>query len=93
MECGRYLDKILVDTLDHKAGFPLAIVFIQSNVFHRKQQEVGLDPTFFTLKVASFEKICKWKTGLIGQANGSTVVYLSAEANAGPFKGQFPLVY
>ena len=38
-------------------------------------------------KVASFEKISKWKTGLIGQANRSKVVYLSAEPNAGPFKG------
>ena len=26
-------------------------------------------------KVASHEKNCKWKTGLIGQANGSKVVY------------------
>ena len=38
------------------------------------------------------EKICKWKTGLINQANKSKVVYLSADANAGPFKGQFLLV-
>ena len=30
-------------------------------------------------KVASYEKIRKWKTGLIGQANGSEVVYLSAD--------------
>ena len=43
-------------------------------------------------KVASHEKICKWKTGLIGQANGSEVVYLSADPNAGPVKGRFPLV-
>ena len=43
-------------------------------------------------KVASYEKICKWKTGLIGQANGSKVMYLSADANAGPFKDRFPLV-
>ena len=42
-------------------------------------------------KVASYEKIRKWKTGLIGQANGSKVVYLSADPNAGPFKGRFPL--
>ena len=40
---------------------------------------------------ALYEKICKWKTGLIGQANGSKVVYLSADPNAGPFKGRFPL--
>ena len=38
-------------------------------------------------KVTSFEKICKWKAGLIGQANRSLVVYLSADPNAGPFKG------
>ena len=38
-------------------------------------------------KVASYEKISRWKTGLIGQANRSKVVYLSAEPNAGPFKG------
>ena len=43
-------------------------------------------------KVALYEKICKWKTGLIDQADGSKVVYLSADPNAGPFKGRFPLV-
>ena len=43
-------------------------------------------------KVASYEKICKWKTGFIGQANGSKVVYLSADLNADPLKGQFSLV-
>ena len=32
-------------------------------------------------KVASYEKIRKCKTGLIGQANGSKVVYLSADTN------------
>ena len=40
-------------------------------------------------KVAPYKK---WKTGLKGQANGSKVVYLSADPNAGPFKGRFPLV-
>ena len=43
-------------------------------------------------KVASYEKIRKWKTGLIGQANGRIVVYLSADPKAGSFKGRFPLV-
>ena len=43
-------------------------------------------------KVASYENIRKWKTGLIGQANGSKVVYLSADPNASPFKGRFLLV-
>ena len=43
-------------------------------------------------KIASYEKVRKWKTGLIGQANGSKVVYLSADPNAGPFKGRFSLV-
>ena len=43
-------------------------------------------------KVASYENICKWKTGLIGQANEGKVVYLSADPNAGPFKGRFLLV-
>ena len=38
-------------------------------------------------KVALYKKIRKWKTGLISQANGSKVVYLSADPNAGPFKG------
>ena len=42
-------------------------------------------------KVASYEKILKWKTSLIGQANWSKVVYLSADLNAGPFKGRFSL--
>ena len=41
-------------------------------------------------KVASYEKMCKWKTGLIGQANGSKVVYLLADPNVAPFKGHFP---
>ena len=44
-------------------------------------------------KVTSYKKICKWKTGLISQANRSKVAYLSADLNVGPFKGQFPLVY
>ena len=35
-------------------------------------------------KVASYEKNCKWKTSLIGHANGSKVVYSSADP-AGPF--------
>ena len=43
-------------------------------------------------KVDSYEKIRKWKTGFIGQANESEVVYLSADPNSGPFKGRFPLV-
>ena len=29
-------------------------------------------------KVALYEKICKWETGLIRQANGNKLVYLSA---------------
>ena len=41
----------------------------------------------------SYKKIRKWKTGLIGQAPGSKVVYLSADPNGGPFKVQFPLVH
>ena len=41
--------------------------------------------------VALFKKICKWETSLIGQANGSKVVYLSADPNVGPFKGWVPL--
>ena len=44
-------------------------------------------------KVASYKKIRKWKTGSIDQANGSKVVYLSADPNAGPFKDRFPLVH
>ena len=32
-------------------------------------------------------KTRKWKTGLINQANGSKVLHLSADPNAGPFKG------
>ena len=43
-------------------------------------------------KAASGETIRKWETSLIGQAHGSKVVYLSADPNAGPFKGGFPLV-
>ena len=33
-------------------------------------------------KVSSYEKNCKWKTGLIDQANGSKVEYLSANPKA-----------
>ena len=43
-------------------------------------------------KVALYEKIGKWKTDWIGQANGRKVVHLSGDLNAGLFKGQFPLV-
>ena len=42
-------------------------------------------------KVPLYEKNCKWKTGLISQANGSKVVYLSADSNADHFKGWFLL--
>ena len=44
-------------------------------------------------KVASYEKIRKWKTSLTGQANGSKAAYLSAEPNVDPFKDRFPLLY
>ena len=44
-------------------------------------------------KVAWSQKVCKWKTRLIGQANGSKVVYLAADPNVGRFKGWFPLAY
>ena len=36
--------------------------------------------------IASYEKIRKWKTSLIGQVNGSKVVCLSADPNEDPFK-------
>ena len=58
-----------------------------------------MDPTFFTSKKVANQlsknslrtkKIRKWKTGLIGEANGSKVVYLSADPNVGPFKDRFP---
>ena len=42
-------------------------------------------------KAASYENIRKWKTGLIGQAKGSKVVYLSADLNTGPLKTDFHL--
>ena len=44
-------------------------------------------------KTASYKNIRKWKTGLIGQANGSKVVYLSTDPNMGLFKGRFPLKF
>ena len=94
--------KILVDILDLKAGFPLANFFIRSHFFRSKTIKSRIGSYFFHFdksrkpmriqqKVASYEKI-RWKTGLIGQANGSKVVYLSADPNAGPVKGRFPLV-
>ena len=43
-------------------------------------------------KAASGETIRKWETSLIGQANGSKVVYLSADPNSDPFKDRFPLL-
>ena len=42
-------------------------------------------------KFALYRKSCKCTTDLIDQANGSKVVYLSADPHAGPFKGWFPL--
>ena len=42
-------------------------------------------------KVALCKKMCRWKTGLVGETNGSKVVYLSADPNAGPFKARFLL--
>ena len=42
-------------------------------------------------KVASHEKVRQWNSGLIGPTNGSKVVSLSADPNAGLFKGRFPL--
>ena len=44
-------------------------------------------------KVVSNERIRKWKTGLIGQADRSKVVYLTAGPNAAAFKDRCPLVY
>ena len=92
--------KILVDILDLEAGFPLANSFIRSDFFRSKTIESRIRSYFFYFgksrlpmriheKVASYEKIRKWKTGLIGQANGSKVAYLSVAPNAGPFKGRF----
>ena len=43
-------------------------------------------------KVASYKRIRKCKTGLIGQANERKVGYLSADPNAGQFKDRFPIV-
>ena len=43
--------------------------------------------------VTLYQIICQLNSGLIGQANGSKVVYLSADPNEGPFKGQFPLKF
>ena len=49
----------------------------------------------FNKKVASNEKICKRKTGLISQTNvvylTNKVVYLTADPNMGPFKADFHL--
>ena len=42
-------------------------------------------------KVGSYEKMCKWKTGLLGQANGSKVVYLSADPKRALLKADFHL--
>ena len=43
-------------------------------------------------KVTSYEKIRKWKTSLIGQANRSKILNLSADPNTGSFKGRFSLI-
>ena len=96
--------KILVDILDLKAGFPLVKFFVQSDFFRSKTIKNRTGSYFFYFeksryprriqqKVASYEKIRKWKTSLIGQANGSKVAYLSAEPNVDPFKDRFPLLY
>ena len=43
-------------------------------------------------KVTSYEKFVSGKSSLIDQAKGRKVVHLSAEPNAGPFKGRFFLM-
>ena len=94
--------KFLLTYLILNLVFHLQIFSYEVTFFVRKQQKVGLDPTFFTLKkvanqgefskkVASYKKNRKWRTSLISRANGSKVVHLSADPNADPFKGQFPL--
>ena len=40
-------------------------------------------------KVTLYKKICKWKTSLTSQANGSKK---ASDLIVGPFKGQFSLV-
>ena len=100
MGCGGYLDKIykiLVDILILNLVFHLRIFSCEATFFVRKQQKLGLDPNFFSLKkVTNYREFRKKllrtkksasKTGLIRK-----VVYLSADLNAGPFKGRFPLV-
>ena len=90
--------EILVDIRDLKAGFPLTTFFIRSDFFRLKTIKSRIGSYFFYFekirkrmriqqKVTLYEKIRKWKTGLIDQANGSKVVYLSADHNASPFKG------
>ena len=96
MGCGGYLDKIykiLVYILDTKAGFSLAIFFIWINFFCLKTKG-RIGSYFCTLqriqqKVALYEKICKRETSLIGQANGSKVVYLSADPNVVHFYAEY----
>ena len=105
--CHAYLDKtdkVLLDIHDLKAGFPLADFFIWSDFFGLKIIKSRIGSYFFYFeeshltrriqqKVASFKKICKWKTGLIGQANRSKVAHLSADPNMGPFKDWFHLYF
>ena len=99
------MDKICeipVDILDLKGGFSFVNFFIRSDFFPSKTIKIRIGSYFFFVeksswpmriqqKVASYEKICKWKTSLVSQANRSKVVYLSADRNVGPFKDQFPL--
>ena len=90
--------KILADMLDVKAGFPLANFLIRSDFFRSKTIKSRIGSYLFLLRKKSITnenstKSRLWKTGLIGQANRSKVVYLSADLNAGPFKGLYVEYY
>ena len=105
MGCGGYWDKIYKILVDIATYLILKLVF-RFPVFSYKAifsdykwdwiLLILLPKSCYSMRIQQkftlYEKICKWKTGLINQANKSKVVYLSADANAGPFKGQFLLV-
>ena len=77
--------KFLFTYLIFRLVFHLQVFSCEATFFCSKTIKSRIGSYMFYL--LTNEKIYKWKTGLIGQANGSKVVYLSADPNVGPLTG------
>ena len=95
--------KVLVDILDLEVGFTLSIFSYEATFSfeNNKKQDLILlsllrkkSQTNENSAKSRFvrKKFASEKPALIAQANGSKVVYLSADPNVGSFKGRFLLV-